>query len=148
MRFPGDGAANAWPPALIFDFAYACAAINAWGPESFGPIVEELNHDDYYDLAAESGESDDKSVDTEAGISQPMTEREARYHALATKREENQPKRWRGGREESDENKLSKVMDMVMDLWMHLGQPKQDVPAADHSAQEQVEAWLAHQSEL
>ena len=148
VHSPGYGAVDAWPPALIFDFTYGCAAIKAWSPKSFKTFIARLNHDDYYELAAESGESNSESVDTEAGVSQPMAEREARYHARETKREENQQKRKRGGKKKSEENTLSEVMDMVMGLWMHVGQPEQDVPVVDHCAQEKVEAWLAHQKVL
>lgn len=45
----GGGGAGEWPPAMIFDAAYGCAALHAWGVPAFIEFVRKRVGDSYYD---------------------------------------------------------------------------------------------------
>ena len=49
-----------WPPAIITDFFYAMAAINAWSPKSFIEYVQKMSRDTYYN--DDDGQDDDGNV--------------------------------------------------------------------------------------
>jgi hypothetical protein len=135
-RQPDDD--SAWPPALIFDFFYGCAALNAWGEKPFKTFVKKLNSGNYYH-EAKSGESNDDGRYKQEGTSQQAMDRRAR-------REAEERKRKRDDQEEYGWDSFGETMDLMMGLWMRQArkrQPKQDVPEVDHSKQEIVRAWLA-----
>jgi hypothetical protein len=130
---------NKWPPALIVDFFYGCAALAAWSPRPFKAFIKKLNFDDYYDMSGTISEE----LDKEEGTSSRQTmakERVTRYEARGKKRNE-------GG----DGGGFGEAMDLVMSLWMRHSrshQLEQDIahlPEVNHSLQERVEAWLGTQ---
>jgi len=136
---------NTWPPALILDFFYACAALKEWSPKRSKTYIKKQNHDYYSRIAKPKGESGDK----EEGSSKQAIDRHARYEARQEKRD---GKRKRDDQEECDEeeceNTMSEAMDLVMGLWMRHAkktQPEQDIahiPTDDHSRSKMVQAWL------
>jgi len=138
-RQPDD--VNTWPPALILDFFYGCAALKEWGPKDFTTFVKKHNHDYYSHTEKSKGKHGDKKE----GPSKQVIGRPARYEARQEKRD---GKRKCDDQEECDENTMSETMDLVMGLWMrHVKktQPEQDIthiPKDDHSRSEMVQAWL------
>ena len=140
--------ANAWPPALILDFFYGCAALKAWGPKPFMTFVENLNFDDYYGAEAKSGESGDEGSE-EGDTSRKEMDRRERYRARKKKRDKEERQRRHDEQEEDSQDEFGEVMDLVMGLWTRHAresQPEQGIargPNVDHSQQEKVEAWLA-----
>jgi len=129
-RQPDD--VSSWPPALILDFFYGCAALKEWGPKGFKTLVKKHNRG-YYSRTAKSKGSSEQAID-----------RHARYEARQEKRN---GKRRRDDQEECDEITMSEAMDLVMGLWMRHAkttQPEQDIAhiPKDNSRSEMVQAWL------
>ena len=139
-RQPDD--VSTWPPALILDFFYGCAALIAWSPKRFGTFIKGLNFNHYYGgTKAQSGESDGEDGYNRGGTSQQTIDRSARREAREKKREG-------GDQEECGQDKLSEAMDMVMSLWMQHMMKCEPEQRVDHSQKEKVKAWLAqHEDE-
>jgi hypothetical protein len=54
VRMPQDD--RQWPPALILDYFYGCAALKAWGQTSFVELVRKFTKDTYYAKSKQSAE--------------------------------------------------------------------------------------------
>lgn len=61
-RLPQD--TSEWPPAVIVDFFYAAAAMNAWSPKSFIEYVREQSSDAYYPDGKDEHEDNDNVSDS------------------------------------------------------------------------------------
>ncbi|KAF8345125.1 hypothetical protein F5887DRAFT_1074770 [Amanita rubescens] len=113
-----------WPPAVIVDFFYAAAAMNAWSPKSFIEYVREQSSDVYYP----EGHVDAQMGDQTTG--QPGSER-------SRNRMSNVP---------PEEGRIADLLDGVCALWMQssrMGKKKtEDVHASSLSRNEGIKKWL------
>jgi hypothetical protein len=126
-RQPEDDNLNQWPSALILDFFYGCAALNAWGVVPFAQFVRESTKDVYYDA----------KPDDERRTRQ-VAERNARLEARTRRRLASHP----------EESQISDVMDIVMALWMRpyrasSPRQRQTMHSSDvNGSRDKVQAWL------
>jgi hypothetical protein len=137
-RLPQD--ISNWPPPLILDFFYACAAVNAWSSDGFKNFVKQSTSD-YYDNAEVkfSGVNREGEDQQEEDVSQRMPKHRTSKRGS---------KRKRGSDDKCKGNSLIEAMDIVNRLWTQtrkrqLEQGVVHVPSANHSSQERVERWVA-----
>jgi hypothetical protein len=119
-RSVGDG----WPPPLIFDVAYGCAALKTWGVAAFTVFARNHTNDIYYD---NGGNGDDHGGGGRGGRS---------VRGRGTKL----------GRQASDiaHSQSPDFADMILGLWMHdvrKNQHKVHAMKADRT-REKVQTWL------
>jgi hypothetical protein len=130
-----------WPPPLIFDVAYGCAALKTWGVLAFMDFARTHTRHIYYNDVDNNG---DKNRDSGGGgpsgdgqggrRSQQKIDCDARA-----------PKRAKYRGQQAAESEAPDIADMVMSLWMHNARKVQRQVHAmkAHRAQEKVGMWLA-----
>jgi hypothetical protein len=133
-----------WPPPLIFDVAYGCAALNTWGVPAFMDFARTRTRDIYYNDGDNNGDENGDSGgggpsgDGQGGRrSQQKIDRDARDAKRA---------KYRGQQGNSTaESEAPDIADMVMSLWMHNARKVQRQVHAmkAHRAREKVGMWLA-----
>ena len=145
---------NVWPPPVMFDISYCCAALTTWGVPDFKDFARQLTRDTYYDFDDADIEDNDNGEGGGAGGSggggvgagegphRSKTLRGQRRNFGAAKRTKTRTI----GRpaENTEEGQASNVADMVMALWK-LNARKH--PCQAHSVEvdssgEKVRAWL------
>ena len=111
-----------WPPPLIFDVAYGCAALNTWGVPTFTDFARTRTRHIYYNDGDNNG---DKNGDSRDGgpsgdgqggrRSQQIIDRDARAAKRAAKRAKD------SGPQASStaDSEAPDIADMVLSLWMH-----------------------------
>ena len=131
-----------WPPPLIFDVAYGCAALKTWGVPTFMDFARTHTKNIYYNDEDNNG---DENGDGGGGPSggghgksrfQQIFDRNAR----AARRAKNSGQQANS----TADSEAPDIADMVLSLWMHNArkvQPQVDAMKA-RRAQEKVEMWL------
>lgn len=122
-----------WPPPLIFDVAYGCAALKTWGLPLFVESARRHTKGIYYNNV---NENDDKNGGGGDG-STSMTSRDLR--ALKRQKIRNVGQQ---GRSSADSD-VPDAADMILGLWTYNARKaKAQVPAMKASRnQEKIEAW-------
>ncbi|KAF8235720.1 hypothetical protein L208DRAFT_1422326 [Tricholoma matsutake] len=121
-----------WPPPLIFDVAYGCAALKTWGVAAFTVLARNHTEDIYYD----NGCNDDNHGGGDNVCSQQKRDRDARAANRQTK----------FGWQASDitGSQSPDFADMILGLWMQnarKGLHKAHAMKADRT-REKVQTWL------
>ena len=117
-----------WPPPLIFDVAYGCAALNTWGAPIFMDFARTRTRHVYYDNG-EDGRYSKQKIDRDA--------RAARRAAKWAKDSGQQA----GSTADSE---APDIADIVLSLWMHNARKVQrqvQTMKADKT-REKVGKWL------
>jgi hypothetical protein len=117
-----------WPPPLIFDIAYGCAALNTWGVPAFNDFARTQTRDIYYN------DREDENNDGGDREHQKQVEERDKQATERTKRT--------AGRKGNSAN--PDIADMVCALWMlnaRKGQHQVHAMEADRN-QKKVEGWL------
>jgi hypothetical protein len=126
-----------WPPDLIFDVAYGCAALAKWGTRPFIQFAQKNTHDIYYYQGNNGDDANVGNRDDGKGI--PLQQTSGRAERAAR----------RAGRVgQATVSAAAEVVpdfhDMVLGLWMHSakkGQRTADAAKVDTTRKE-VQAWL------
>ena len=137
LREPGD--TSQWPPAMIVNLFYACAALNAWAPKAFIQNARAMAKGAYYN---------DPNDDISDGIDPNpyiLPESGARQRGLDARNE----KKARAAHPE--QMQFSSVMDGVMALWMRSARQgkgnRQRIAASDFAHRcDKVQAWMDKES--
>ena len=58
---------NVWPPPVMFDISYGCAALKTWGVPDFKDFARQLTRDTYYDFGDADTEDNDNGEGGGAG---------------------------------------------------------------------------------
>lgn len=112
-----------WPPDLIFDVAYGCAALAKWGTRSFIDFARGKTHEIYYD---DGGNKDDGNPDNPR---QATNERATRRAA-------------RSAGQETAEG-IPDFHDIILGFWMRSAKKDQHTAdAAKVDRKKEVQAWL------
>ena len=124
---------NEWPPDLIFDIAYGCAALKAWGAGDFVQFMQEHTRNIYYDF------------DNDGGGGGGSLRRSERIRAQVRKNHKaaGQKKAQRLARNTEDDQGID-FADMILALWMRNAKQRQHQAHAkkvDHT-REKVQKWL------
>jgi hypothetical protein len=135
-----------WPPAVIVDLFYACAALKAWAPTTFSKYVREQTRDAYYDIARDGDSApDDHPLGGGSGYTNvPTVGQESDRTRLYKARtgDNTGTVRLAGEREEMS---LSDWMDGVKALWMQAAREgKQKLPGASDLSrnEDDIKTWL------
>ena len=115
-RLPED--TSEWPPAIIIDLFYACAALRAWGPKPFFDSARERSRKKYYDNTGD--DDNDEPVGGPVGgpghadvrLGDQGTERSRRYEAR------NMRKMQTARSMDQSKDSFLSLMDEVLALWM------------------------------
>jgi hypothetical protein len=135
-----------WPPPLIFDVAYGCAALKTWGVSSFINFARAHTRDIYYNDADHdddengdgSSSSSGRPTDDVSGGSRHDQQAHERKARAARRQEE---KSRTVGRQASNTPDFA---DMILALWMRnarKGQCQAHTTKVDRT-REKVRTWL------
>lgn len=119
---------NQFPPPIIVDMYYGCAAILQWGIDQSSAAIWSSVESSYYDNTGSERESSSKREDTE-----PPWDIRA--------------KKWadqRFAQAGSQLNTMDKAMDLVIILWSQQGPGHREEPQ-ENFCRERVDAWLRAQ---
>jgi len=139
---------NEFPPPIIVDMYYGCAAILQWGiPQSSAAIWSSVGSS-YYNNADSGHESSserdaDNEGDTDRGDETDAGEATETPWEIRARRWANR-KRAQAG---SQLNTIDEAMDLVMLLWSQLGpgHREEPPPTQEDFLRERVDAWLRAQ---
>ena len=150
---------SAWPPSIITDFVYACAALKKWGSDDcLSAIFEETQKQYYPDNASNQGGMSRK-------LERQMQERKGQEKARRERfeaREEKKPEVLTAGngktRESSDpspkgcqELEIGDIMDWVSSLWSKHAKRheiSQELQQRRDESNPRVREWVETQSVL
>jgi len=124
---------NEWPPPLIFDVAYGCAALKTWGVPLFRKFARGETRDIYYNNG-NSGDEENGGGGESGDLGEAKRIQQAR---------EREPEKRRLGQQASDSTGPD-FADMVLALWMYnarKGRHRADAVKVDRT-QEKVQTWL------
>jgi len=115
---------SAWPPSIITDFVYACAALKKWGSDDCLSAIREKTQKQYYpDEASSQGGMSRKLERRMQESTRQAKERGERYEAYVKKKEGARTAGYGGARESSDpspkgcqELAIGDIMDWVSSL--------------------------------
>jgi len=141
-----------WPPPIIFDVAYGCAAIKAWGVSDFVQFAQECTRHIYYDLDDEDEHDNDAGGggDTGDGGGGDQNGSGERPGLRWSKRIRNQAARQEKARivgrlaRDTEDGQAGDVADMIMGLWVQNAKkcPRQEHAMTVDRTQEKVQTWL------
>src|ERR1700722_10428371 len=128
-----------WPPAVLLDFSYGCAALIQWSPKSFQKFIWEENEKTYYGQGP-SASNDENLTGGGEGVDNSTDARTER-----------RLKKQRIREGETEQVSLSEAMDFVVGLWRQTAgssqsaQPDQETKSVESEAgkQECVRELLA-----
>ncbi|KIL55822.1 hypothetical protein M378DRAFT_90221, partial [Amanita muscaria Koide BX008] len=126
-----------WPPPLLFDIAYGCAALNTWGVPQFVNLARQRTRDIYYHNDSGDGEPD---VDV-SGVDQKCYQQRLDSDARAARREQ---KKKQASNTKAADSQTPDFADIILGLWMHnarQGQRQARVMKAEKT-REKVRTWL------
>lgn len=119
---------NDWPPRLLFDVAYGCAALKTWGVRGFMKFAEETTKEFYYH------DVDNDNDDSDNG------------HSVAGKQERVHQKKTVPGEtpEKAGDSEAVDILDVVVGLWAH--NARKDMRRArmmgEEQTRESIKKWL------
>ena len=146
---------NVWPPPVMFDISYGCAALTTWGVPDFKDFARQLTRDTYYDFDDADTEDNDNGEGGGAGGGgggggvgagelphRSKTLRGQRRNFGAAKRTKTRTIGRPAGN--TEEGLAGNVADMVMSLWKQNARkhPRQAHSVEVGSSGEKVRAWL------
>ena len=132
-----------WPPPLIFDVAYGCAALNTWGVPTFMDFARTRTRHIYYNDGDNNG---DENGDGGGGGSSDVGQGGRRSQRIID-RNARAAKRAKVSSQQASstaDSEAPDIADMVLSLWMHNArkvQRKVDATKAGRT-REKVETWL------
>ncbi|KAF8309777.1 hypothetical protein F5887DRAFT_1153856 [Amanita rubescens] len=111
-----------WPPPLLFDVAYGCAALNTWGVPQFVNLARQRTRHIYYD--------DVSGVDQER--------RQQQLDARAARRERKKQEA------QAADSQTPDIADIILGLWTHNARKGQRQARAmkAEKTREKVQTWL------
>lgn len=154
-----------WPPTLLFDISYGCAALHTWGVPQFVELARQRTKHIYYEDNDDDGENDDGGEgddgsddggdggdgghsddggDGEPDV-QPMSERASR--GAAREKRKSEPA-WRPTprkkRKREMDSQTPDFADIILALWTHNARKgqRQAREAKAEETQEKVRTWL------
>jgi hypothetical protein len=139
-----------WPPPLLFDVAYGCAALKTWGVSQFVKLARKHTRDIYYDDDGDDNENGDGGDDGSDG-----SDREPHVDVLGVDQKPPQQQlncdvqvADRQGRKKQEaqaaDSQTPDFADIILGLWMHnarKGQCQAHAMKAEKT-QEKVRTWL------
>ncbi|KAF8340798.1 hypothetical protein F5887DRAFT_1136407 [Amanita rubescens] len=120
-----------WPPPLLFDVAYGCAALNSWGVPQFVNLARQRTRHIYYDDDANDDDENDGGGDGSDG--EP--------HVDVSGVDQEQRKKQEA---HAADSQTPDIADIILGLWMHNareGQRQARTMKAEKT-QEKVRTWL------
>ena len=113
-----------WPPPLLFDVAYGCAALNTWGVPQFVNLARQRTRHIYYDDAS--------------GVDQKYRQQKLDRDAGAAGREKKKQEA------QAADSQTPDLADMILALWMHNARKGQRQARAmkAEKTREKVRTWL------
>ena len=134
-----------WPPPLLFDVAYGCAALNTWGVPQFMNLARQRTRHIYYD--DDDNDDDDENGDggSDGGDGEPDVD------VSGVDQQRRKPKLDRAARREKKKQEAQAVdsqtpdfADMILALWMHNARKGQRQARAmkAEKTREKVRTWL------
>lgn len=160
---------NEWPPPLIFDVAYGCAALKTWGVPGFINLARQRTKDIYYDYddngddengdgggggGGDRGGSDKNGSHGDGGDGEPDDDvsvavgqsEKHRQQARAARREKDRFTAQNVGRlaNNTEDCQAGDIADVVMALWVRNARKYQRQAHAMKvdSTREKVRTWL------
>ncbi len=134
-----------WPPPLLFDVAYGCAALNTWGVPQFMNLARQRTRHIYYD--DDDNDDDDENGDggSDGGDGEPDVD------VSGVDQQRRKPKLDRAARREKKKQEAQAAdsqtpdfADMILALWMHNARKGQRQARAmkAEKTREKVRTWL------
>jgi hypothetical protein len=146
-RLPAD--MNEFPPPIIVDMYYGCAAVLQWGIAESSAAIWSSVESSYYDNTGSgrgsSSERDDTDEDDDADGGDETDGGEARETPQDIRAEDRaNRKRAQSG---SQLNTIDEAMDLVILLWSQPGPGHREAPSPmqEDFRRERVDAWLQAQ---
>ena len=137
-----------WPPPLLFDVAYGCAALNTWGVPQFVNLTRQRTRHIYYD----DDDNDDDDKNSDGGGDGGDEEPDIDVSGVDQKRRQQKLDRdeWAAGREkkkqevQAADSQTPDFADMILVLWMHNAKKGQRQARAmkAEKTREKVRTWL------
>jgi hypothetical protein len=124
-----------WPPPLLFDVAYGCAALNTWGVPQFENLARQRTRNIYYD----DDDNDDGAPHVDvSGVDQERRQQQLDRHARAARR------RRKKQEAQAADSQTPDFADIILGLWMHNARKGQRQARAmkAEKTQEKVRTWL------
>lgn len=139
-RLPPD--MNQFPPPIIVDMYYGCAAILQWGIGQSSAAIWSSVESLYYSNTGSERESSSKREDADGEGDADVKDTEPPWDIRA--------KKWADGRlaqAGSQLNTMDKAMDLVILLWSQPGpgHREEPPPTQEDFRRERVDAWLRTQ---
>lgn len=154
-----------WPPTLLFDISYGCAALHTWGVPQFVELARQRTKYIYYEDNDDDGENDDGGEgddgsddggdggdgghSDDGGDGEPdvqlMSERASR--GAAREKRKSEPA-WRATprkkRKREMDSQTPDFADIILALWTHNARKgqRQAREAKAEETQEKVRTWL------
>ena len=136
-----------WPPPLLFDVAYGCAALKTWGVPQFMNLARQRTRDIYYhndddENGDGGGDGGDGEPDVDvSGIDQKRYQQRLDSDARAARREQ---KKKRASNTKAADSQTPDFADIILGLWMHNARQGQRQARAmkAEKTQEKVRTWL------
>ncbi|KAK2464730.1 hypothetical protein APHAL10511_003306 [Amanita phalloides] len=126
---------NDWPPPILFDVAYGCAALKTWGVREFVQFAEEKTKEFYY-RDGDDGESDDDD-DDDGDDDDDDDDDSDDGHCRRNKTV-------RATLEKAGDSEAVDVLDVVVGLWGHNARKdmRRARMAEEERTRESVQKWL------
>jgi hypothetical protein len=126
-----------WPPPLLFDVAYGCAALNTWGVPQFMNLARQCTRHIYYDGGDDNDNDGEPDVDV-FGVDQKRRQQRLDRDARAARREKKRQEA------QAADSQTPDFADMILALWMHNARKGQRQARAikAEKTQEKVQTWL------
>ncbi|KIL55307.1 hypothetical protein M378DRAFT_188679 [Amanita muscaria Koide BX008] len=130
-----------WPPPLLFDIAYGCAALNTWGVPQFVNLARQRTRHIYYDDDDSGDGGDGEPYVDVSGVDQKRYQQRLDSDARAARREQ---KKKQASNTKAADSQTPDLPDIILGLWMHNARQGQRQARAmkANKTQEKVRTWL------